>query len=158
MSVDEALAAVRPPEDPAEPFEMLVERGKIREFAIATRSSNPDYISSTVPVSPITFLSTAEHWRGPQNSVFGTAFMESGRILHGEQEFIFHGAPPLAGTRLVGQSRVANVYTKVGRRGGKMAFVQTVTEFRDETGRLVTEARGTFIQSESVGAAIGDPS
>ncbi len=39
------------------PFHMVVERGKIREFARATKSSNPDYLEGDHPLSPVTFLS-----------------------------------------------------------------------------------------------------
>jgi hypothetical protein len=104
---------------------------------------------------PITFLATAEHWRGPDQAVFGAPFLESGRLLHGQQEFIFPGSLPRAGTRLVGQSRVEKVYEKEGRRGGLMTFVETVTEFRDEDGVLVAQTRGTFIEASTDGAASG---
>jgi hypothetical protein len=73
--------------------------------------------------------------------------MDQRRGLHAEQEYVFHGPPPAAGTRLTGQSRVAEIYQKDGRRGGTMTFVVLVTEFRDESGRLVAEARMTGVET-----------
>ncbi len=35
-----------------ESFDMAVERGKVREFARATKSENPEYVDDPVPVSP----------------------------------------------------------------------------------------------------------
>jgi hydroxyacyl-ACP dehydratase HTD2-like protein with hotdog domain len=69
------------------------------------------------------------------------------RILHGGQEYVFHGPPPRAGQELTAQTRVEEIYEKEGKRGGTMTFVVTVQEFRDETGRLVAEARSTAIQT-----------
>ena len=45
-----------------EPFELVVERGKIHEFAKATKSEHPDYLTAENPVCPPTFLTTAFFW------------------------------------------------------------------------------------------------
>ena len=45
------------------------------------------------------------------------------------------------------QTRVEDIYEKVGKRGGAMTFVVTVTEFRDTTGTLVAEALATAIET-----------
>ena len=45
------------------------------------------------------------------------------------------------------QTRVADIYEKEGKRGGTMTFVVTVTEFRDEAGILVAEAKSTAIET-----------
>jgi len=124
-----------------EPFEMDVERGKIREFARAVRSSHPVYLEDGRPVSPPTFLMTAAFWETPGSSPWRLVQMDQQRGLHGEQEFIFHGPPPRAGSRLTAQSRVDRIYTKEGRRGGTLTFAEMVTEFRDPDGRLVAESR-----------------
>ena len=72
------------------------------------------------------------------------------RLLHGSQEYIFHGPPPRAGDELTFQTRVDAIYEKEGKRGGAMTFVETVTEFRDTEGRLVAEARSTAIETGKV--------
>ncbi|WP_322753448.1 FAS1-like dehydratase domain-containing protein [Frankia sp. Cas3] len=130
---------------PGAPFTMEVELGKIREFARATKSSNPDYLTTDVPVSPATFLASAAFWTGPENTPPMEELGDMARLLHGEQEFVFHGEPPRAGTRLVGQTRIGASYEKQGRRGGSMRFVELLTEFRTPEGRLVAEAKSTAI-------------
>jgi hypothetical protein len=130
-----------------EPYEMLVERGKIREFARATNSRNPEYLDDPHAVSPPTFLTTSQFWSPPDSAAFRAAKIDMKRLLHGEQEYVFHGAPPKAGTKLTVQSRIEDIFEKVGKRGGTMTFVISVQEFRDETGRLVAEARSTAIET-----------
>jgi hypothetical protein len=130
-----------------EPFEMEVERGKIREFAMATKSDNPEYLEDAQPVSPPTFLMTGAFWNPPGNSVRRKVKMDLRRLLHGGQEFVFHGPPPRAGTKLSAQTRVEEIYEKEGKRGGTMTFVVSVQEFRDEDGNVVAESRATAIET-----------
>ena len=128
------------------PFRMVVEMGKIREFARATKSGNPEYLEVENPVAPATFLVTSAFWQNTRGgNQAGSGFTSYERVLHGAQEFIFHGEPPRAGTALTVQARPGPSYEKTGRRGGVMKFHETVTEYRDETGRLVAEAHGTII-------------
>jgi hypothetical protein len=126
---------------------MVVERGKIREFARATKSSNPDYTQGEHPLSPVTFLSASAFWQDESTSAWGDAPRNFERILHGEQEFVFFGEPPRAGALLTGVSRIDRVYEKEGRRGGAMTFTDLVTEFRDRSGHLVAESRSTMIET-----------
>ena len=132
-----------------EPFTMVVELGKIREFARATKSRHPAYTGypGDAPVSPITFLASAGFWMTPESSPSTGVERNWERILHGEQEFLFHGEPPRAGTVLTGVARIDRVYEKQGKRGGTMVFTEVVTEFRDAGGRLVAESRSTLIET-----------
>lgn len=130
-----------------EPFVMEVERGKIREFARATKARDASYYDDPEPVAPPTFLSSAAFWMGPKSSALEGTVRDWSRILHGEQEFVFHGAPPRAGQRLVAQQRVEDSYEKQGRRGGTMRFTIVVTEFRTPEGELVAESRSTVIET-----------
>jgi hypothetical protein len=133
----------------AESFEMVVELGKIREFARATKSRNPAYDGKPGdhPVSPGTFLMACEFWQHPEARAFFGVKRNFQRVLHGEQEFVFHGPPPHAGDVLVGTQRIDKVYEKPGKRGGSMIFTEMVTEFRDPDGRLVAETRNTTIET-----------
>ncbi len=130
-----------------DPFPMAIERGKVREFARATMSAQADYLDDPVPPIPPTFLTTVAFWSPPGRSVFSKVKLDLRRLLHGGQEYTFHGPPPVAGTELSVQTRVDDIYEKEGKRGGVMTFVVTVTEFRDPSGRLVAEARSTAIQT-----------
>jgi hypothetical protein len=128
-------------------FELVVERGKIREFARATKSQNPDYLDDAVPVSPPTFLVSSAFWAPPGATRWGSLKLDMRRVLDGGREFVFHGPAPEAGTKLTAQTRVDDIYEKEGKRGGTMTFVVTVQEFRDESGGLVAEMRSTAIET-----------
>lgn len=131
-----------------EPFVMDVERGKIAEFARAVQSGNPAYFAEERPVIPPTFLVAAAFWQTGESDPWEKVRMDPGRGLHAEQEFVFHGPPPRAGTRLTGRSRIVEITDKPGRRGGHLAFVTMLTEFTDETGRVVAESRRTGVEVE----------
>jgi N-terminal half of MaoC dehydratase len=128
---------------------MVVELGKVREFARATKACHPAYAGGPgdTPVSPVTYLASAALWTTPASSPWAGVERNWERILHGEQEFVFSGEPPRAGTVLTGVTRIDRVYEKEGRRGGTMIFVEAVTEFRDVEGRLVAESRSTLIET-----------
>ena len=134
-----------------EPFTMVVEAGKIREFARATKSQNDAYDGGPhgAPISPTTFLMSSAFWQGPESSPLAGVKLNWERILHGEQEFRFIGAPPRAGDVLTGQSRIDKVFEKAGKRGGTMTFVEQVTDFHNATGELVAELRSTMIATSN---------
>ena len=131
-----------------EPFEMVVERGKVREFARATKSRNASYAGAPgdTPVSPGTFLAAAAFWQPPESNPLVSSGIDLRRVLHGEQEFVFHGPPPTVGQVLAGVSRIDSIREKAGKRGGTMTFCEIVTEFRAND-RLVAEARSTIIET-----------
>ena len=129
-------------------FVLDVERGKIREFARATHATHPAYFEDK-PVSPPTFLTTQFFWEDgvPGANPWDKVQLDQKRGMHAEQEYIFHGPPPRAGTRLFCKSRIAEIFEKEGRRGGKLTFAVMITEFRDESGKLVAEARLTGVET-----------
>ncbi len=138
MTIDkDAVGAV------GEPFELVVERGKIGEFARAVGSAN-----STVPAP--TFFTTIFHWERlrPGSNPWARVKMSEERGMHAEQEYIFHGPPPAAGTTLTCTSRIESITEKQGKRGGTLTFAVMVTEMRDETGTLRVEARMTGVETE----------
>ena len=156
-------------------YDMVIEAGKVREFASSVKSTNPAYLDEPNPVIPPTFLRAAAFWaprramgagggaaaaaraRGAGASAGagaaaggaggGGAARPRGTGLHGGQEYIFHGPPPRAGDVLSITSRVAERYEKQGSRGGTMQFTVSVQEFRDPSGRLVAEGRTTSIMT-----------
>jgi hypothetical protein len=125
-------------------FTVPVERGKIREFAAAMQSRNPAYQQPDAVVPP-TFLISSALW-APEGARPDTGF-DRKRLLHGEQEYVFHGPPPRAGQVLRASAYLADRYEKPGKRGGTMRFAVIVTEFRDERGELVAEQRSTLIET-----------
>ncbi|HEY3259147.1 MAG TPA: MaoC family dehydratase N-terminal domain-containing protein [Pseudonocardiaceae bacterium] len=136
-----------------QPYTMEVERGKIREFATATKARAESYVADERPVAPPTFLTSAAFWATPGSSALDRSKINWTRILHGEQEYVFHGPPPRAGQRLVAQQHVEDQYEKQGRRGGTMRFFVIVTEFRTPEGELVAEGRATLIETSQPAAS-----
>ncbi len=132
-----------------EPFTVVVERGKVHEFARAVRSKHPAYFAEA-PVAPPTFLTTMFFWEAlvPGSNPWSQVGMDPKRGMHAEQEYVFHGPPPRAGDRLTARSRIDRIYEKVGRRGGTLTFVEMVTEFRDPEGLLVAEAKMTCVEPQ----------
>ncbi len=121
----------------SQPFRVVVEEGKIREFARATRSRSAEHVRPRDPVSPVTFLASSALWMGEENSAWQGVTRDFANILHGEQEFSFHGPLPAAGTELTGLQSIDKTYEKVGARGGAMTFTEVVTRFRKAASDLV---------------------
>src|SRR5215213_3590640 len=120
-------------------FELPVERGKVREFALAIGEDNPIFFdveaarAAGLPdvVAPPTFT-VSQMWAvspDQRAEVLGVA-LDPRRVLHGEQEFIYRRLP-VAGEVLYGEMRVARDFTKHGKRGGGMRFVTYESRFVD---------------------------
>jgi acyl dehydratase len=133
------------------PFTVLVEAGKIREYARATYSHHEDYFGDR-PVSPPHFLVTRAHWESEASDVFTRMHMDPSRGLHAAQVFEFAGAPPAAGTRLTAQSRIDRIYDKHSSRSGLMTFVDVITEFRDQRGDVAARMSTLSVEVEKVAA------
>lgn len=132
-----------------EPFELVVERGKIGELARAIGAEHPDHRRAE-PLPPPTFFTTMFHWERlrPGSNPWSRVAMSEERGMHAEQEYVFHGPPPPAGTTLLCTSRIESITEKQGKRGGTLTFAVMVTELRDASGRLVAEARMTGVETE----------
>jgi hypothetical protein len=122
---------------------VVVERGKIAEFADAMLNADPSYRGPDAIIPP-TFLTSAARWAPPGVRV--DVGFDRKRLLHGEQEYTFHRDLPVAGAVLTAQERIVERFSKPGKRGGTMNFATVVTEYRDTDGLLVAEARATFIE------------
>ena len=130
-------------------FDMVVERGKIREFARATGSKSPEYFNDPEAVSPPTFLTTVAFWQPDEgDDLYRELDIDLRRLLHGEQEFTFLREPPRAGAVLHARSTVEEIYEKEGRRGGVMTFVVLRTDFTDPDGAVVAQSRSTLIETD----------
>ena len=131
-------------------FDLFVEHGKVREFARATHAAHPSHFRGEPQFPPATFLTTTLFWQELTEGAnpWTKVKIDPARGMHAEQEYVFYGPPPAAGTRLKCRSRIESVYEKEGRRGGKLTFAVMVTEFRDSTGKLVAEARLTGVETE----------
>lgn len=136
-------------------FELAVERGKVREFALAVGEDNPLFFDPEearrhgLPdiVAPPTFT-VAQLWEVPRDEREQRlgARLDYDRVLHGEQEFTYKRLP-VAGEVLRGTMRISNDVTKEGRRGGTMRFVTYESRFVDGDGDEVLTAQYTLLET-----------
>jgi acyl dehydratase len=136
-------------------FELSVERGKIREFALAVGEDNPLFFDPEearrhgLPdiVAPPTFTVT-QLWEVPRDEREKRlgARLDYERVLHGEQEFTYKRLP-VAGEVLRGTMRISSDVTKEGRRGGTMRFVTYESRFVDGDGDEVLTAHYTLLET-----------
>lgn len=127
-------------------YEVPIERGAIRSFAKAMQSGSPEYEGEDAIIPPI-FLISAWQWAPERGRV--QHGIPRARLLHGEQEFLFHGKLPAVGETLIAREHISERYEKQGKRGGVMEFVVIVTEFSNRSGDVVAEMKSTFIGREA---------
>jgi N-terminal half of MaoC dehydratase len=70
-------------------------------------------------------------------------------VLHAEQHYIYH-RPLTAGEVLTTVERPGETWEKMGRKGGKLVFSESITEYRTLDGELVVTARGVGVRTEKV--------
>ncbi len=136
-------------------FELPVSAETIREFAEAVGEDNEIFfdieaaLQAGLPgvVAPPTYTVRQIYSvpREEREERLG-ANLDYGRVLHGEQEFVYRRLPA-AGEVLNGRMRIAEDVTKEGKRGGKMRFVTYETVFTDADGEEVVRALYTLIET-----------
>ncbi len=142
MDLDQSLIGLTGPQ-----YVFEVEKRHIRQFAEAIGDSNPlyvdeEYAKSTIYggiIAPPSFPVAigADSGQGVELP------LDYSRMLHGEQEFIYH-RPIRAGDRLSCQMKVTDVYEKEGKNG-PMQFLVMDTEMKDQEGELVVISRTNII-------------
>src|SRR5688500_6973735 len=108
-----------------------VERGKIREFATAILDDNPLYVEEETPPPPPTFTIAQLFRPSVVDEPPPDLEINFSLVVHGEQEYEYI-EPVQAGDTLTGETRVADVYTKEGKRGGTLTFVVLETRFSNQ--------------------------
>lgn len=142
-----------------------IEAGHIMTFARAIGDPNPAYHADRQPpggrvIAPPTFTIASaqfdpeygarprigEPWKGSGKAPTGTpdAIPAGGTGLYAEQHFEYH-APVVAGDVLTGESRPGRSWDKPGRRGGKLEFHESVTEWRNQRNELVVTSRKVVV-------------
>ena len=127
---------------------MVVERGKIREFAKAILDDNSAYESDD-PAVPPTYTMAIAHWpapKGGQGANLAGLGLDLLRILHAGQEYEYLGDIK-AGDTLTTRSKISDVYEKEGKRGGTMTFVTSETTFTNQRGEDVLISRTILVQT-----------
>ena len=131
------------------PYTVEVEKGRLRFFAKAIGEKNPVYTDEaaahaaayrSLPVPP-TFLFSLEN-EVPDPFGWLTAMgVDLGKVLHGEQSFIYH-ATICAGDTVTIAPRIVDIYEK---KNGALEFVVKETRVTDASGGLVAELRCVLV-------------
>ena len=137
------------------PFTIEVERGKIRELALAIGDDNPIYQDRAAaqtagypdvpiyPTTPTTFTFWGNSKMVGQLVSVGINVM---RILHGEEEYEYL-APVYPGDVLTGVVTIADGKTRKGQ-SGSMDIITTETSYTNQHGTTVLKARTVMIVRE----------
>ncbi|MDZ7729218.1 MAG: MaoC family dehydratase N-terminal domain-containing protein [Dehalococcoidia bacterium] len=152
----------------AEDFKFPVDLSAIMLFARSLGDIRPEYSDPDSPeakavggvVTPPTFVQSSSHWQpdypldltrprtGPPPKHRGDEGGGGlGRGLHAEQHYEYHH-PIYAGDTLTVSTRPGERWEKEGRRGGKLQFSESITEYRNQDGVLCVTARSVGVQTE----------
>ena len=155
-------------------YDFHVDRTAILNFAAAIGETSPIYWDAASAagtplgdvIAPPTFGVAAAHWN-PNFGLRGTRKIPPrveppasdanprggggggslARVLHGEQRFEYH-KPMQPGMKLRVTTRPGKSWEKEGKKGGKLKFTETVSEYRDESGELVLVATSVGVLTE----------
>jgi hypothetical protein len=86
---------------------------------------------------------------GGENSATEDVGKAVGSGLHAEQHYTYH-QPLRAGMVLSATTRDGERWEKQGRRGGKLMFSETITDYTDQNGELIVTARSVGVRTERV--------
>jgi hypothetical protein len=113
----------------------------------------PTFVQASAQFDPDYFLrpKIGQEWFGSAKGPTGiTKKRESsggGGGLHAEQHYVYHRQLKV-GDVLTAEVKPGKSWEKEGRRGGKLLFSETVTEYRDQNGELVITATGVGVRTE----------
>ena len=153
-----------------------IDESLVMQFARAVGDPNPIYRDTDLAaatrvgaiLAPPTFMMASDHFdpnytRRPQPGArwFGSGRESSGTAgdagaavpqqtgFHAEQSFAYH-RHPVVGDVLSGRTRAGNVWHKDGRRGGRLRFRETITEFVDAEHEPVITATFVGVTTEKL--------
>ena len=138
------------------PFTIEVERGKIRELALAIGDENPIYQSREAaqaagypdvplfPTAPTLFTFWGNAKMVSQIVSLGINVM---RVLHGEEEYEYL-APINAGDILTGVMTVVDGKTRQGKDGSSLDILTTEIRYTNQHGQPVLNAREMILVRE----------
>ncbi|MGJ3699997.1 MaoC family dehydratase N-terminal domain-containing protein [Variovorax sp. AFSI2.2] len=127
------------------PFQVEVEKGRLRFFAKATGQTDPIYTDEAaardaghpgLPVPPTFFFCLEMEAPNPA-AIRELLGMDYRSLLHGEQGFSYY-TMAYAGDTLTFRQRIEDIYDK---KNGALEFVVRKTRVSNQQGELVAELR-----------------
>ncbi len=131
------------------PFEIEVERGRLRFFAKATGATNPIYFNDTaaraagyadIPAPP-SFAYCITMDAGQSFNVLEDMDIPLPKAVHGAQGFVFHKTI-IAGDVISGRQKITNIFEK---KGGVLLFIETLIALKNQDDEPVCDLTSTII-------------
>ena len=119
----------------------------------------PTFVQASAQFDPDYFLrpKIEQEWFGSAKGPTGitpskpsegdTTKGSGGGGLHAEQRYVYH-KPVKVNDVLSAKSKPGSSWEKEGRRGGKLTFTESVTEYYDQDGDLVVTATSVGVRTE----------
>ncbi|MBT3427542.1 MAG: hypothetical protein HOL98_00710 [Gammaproteobacteria bacterium] len=116
----------------------------------------PTFVQASAQFDPDYFLrpKIGQEWFGSAKEATGITQREGsggggggGGGLHAEQHYVYHKQLQ-AGDVLSATTKPGKSWEKEGRRGGKLMFSESVTEYRDQNGELIVTATSVGVRTE----------
>ena len=113
----------------------------------------PTLVQASAQFAPDYFLrpKIGQEWFGSAKGPTGITEKKEGGGggggLHAEQHYVYHRQLKV-GDVLTAEVKPGKSWEKEGRRGGKLLFSETGTEYRDQNGELVITATGVGVRTE----------
>ncbi len=116
-------------------------------FAIAAAQFQPGYPMRPTPGQP--WFGSASTPGTPRRALGNSEDTgeSKGTGFHAEEHFEYL-APVRPGQRLSARTDWGRTWHKQGSRGGRLTFIEKITEFRDEGGTLVIRERSVYVRTE----------
>ncbi len=131
------------------PFEVAVEKGRLRFFAKAIGADDPVYTDegaaraagyADLPAPP-TFAFSITMDAGQSFNVLEDMEIPLPKAVHGAQGFTYH-KPIIAGDVISGQQKISKIYEK---KGGALLFIETEIELSNQNGERVCDLHSTIV-------------
>lgn len=124
---------------------------------IGALAAPPTFVQASAQFDPNYSLrpKTGQEWMGSAKGPTGitpkdtksSGKKDGGGGLHAEQHYVYHRQVKV-GDVLSSTNRPGTSWEKQGRRGGKLLFSESVTEYRDQQGELVVTATSVGVRTE----------
>lgn len=128
-----------------------LEKGRLRFFAKSIGETDPVYTDEaaaqaagypSLPMPPTFLFCLEREGRDTDHVIEDIYGFDLGRILHGEQSFIYHRMA-FAGDVLTFDARVVDVYEK---KGGALQFVVAQTRVTNQRGEHIADVLSSTVQ------------
>lgn len=133
---------------------ITVERGKIREFALAVGDLNPVYLDRAAAqaagypdvIAPPTFATSLEMWGGLDFiTLCDCLALDPVYVLHGEQSYEYV-RPLYAGDEVTITPRVVRQAEKRGKDGSSLRLIYLENTCTDRDGEVILKCRSTVLE------------